>query len=280
MLRPALYLTMPELPEVEVTRLSFAARIAGAKVLSLALGKPLRWPLGCEPSSLVGLQVMAVRRRGKYLLLDLSQGLLLVHLGMSGSLSFATHLPPGGVHDHFELVTSRGSLRLNDPRRFGAVVFATDESSPVARKLLGKLGMEPLSDEFDALQFQRGLKARRAAVKQVLLSGELVVGVGNIYACEALFQAGIRPTTAATRLGRVRVAKLHCAIRDVLARAVQRGGSTLRDFTNAEGDAGHFQLDAMVYGRDGHECKVCGTSIKSIRQGQRSSFFCPKCQRN
>ncbi len=271
---------MPELPEVEVTRLSFAGRIAGARILSVTTGKALRWPLGCPPAALVGQTVLAVRRRGKYLLVDMDKGLLLIHLGMSGSLGFADRLPPAGAHDHFELKTSRGVLRLNDPRRFGAVVYASGEDSPMGRKLLGRLGVEPLSDEFDLAAFHLGLKARRAAVKQVLLAGDLVVGVGNIYACEALFQSGIRPTAAAASLSRPRAARLHAAVREVLGRAVQRGGSTLRDFSNADGDVGHFQLEAMVYGRAGQACKVCGTSIKSIRQGQRSSFFCHKCQRN
>ena len=270
---------MPELPEVEVTRLSFATAIEGARVLSAALGKPLRWPLGCAVSKLAGRRIVAVRRRGKYLLLDLDQGLLLVHLGMSGSLSFAARLPPVGVHDHFDLVTTQGTLRLNDPRRFGAVVFASGEDSPMAQKLLGNLGMEPLTDDFDLALFKRGMKARRSAVKQVLLAGDLVVGVGNIYACEALFHSGIRPAAPAFRLSRARVARLHSAIRAILGRAVQRGGSTLRDFSNAQGEAGHYQLDVRVYGRAGLACKVCGSAIKSIRQGQRSSFFCPKCQK-
>lgn len=271
---------MPELPEVEVTRLSFAERIAGAQVVSAHLGKPLRWPLGCPSASLAGRSVKAVRRRGKYLLIDLDEGLLLVHLGMSGSLSFAGHLPSRGVHDHFELVTSQGTLRLNDPRRFGAVVFVESENAPDARKLLGKLGMEPLSGEFDIRLFHAGLKRRSAAVKQVLLSGDVVVGVGNIYASEALFLAGIRPTRSSARMTLPRSVKLHAAIRDVLARAVEKGGSTLRDFSNAKGETGYFQLEAMVYGREGQACKVCGTQIKSIRQGQRSTFFCPKCQKN
>ncbi len=145
---------MPELPEVEVTRLSFAHRIAGAEVLSALLGKALRWPLGCACDQLVGRLVVGVRRRGKYLLVDFDEGLLLVHLGMSGSLSFAGQLPPAGIHDHFELITSRGTLRLNDPRRFGAVVFAKNEDAPEAQKLLGKLGMEPLTDQFDLRQFK------------------------------------------------------------------------------------------------------------------------------
>lgn len=271
---------MPELPEVEVTRQSFAGPISGAVVSAVLVGKSLRWPLGCEPSELVGRTVQAVRRRGKYLLLDLDRGLLLIHLGMSGSLSFSTRLPASGPHDHFELVTSRGGLRLHDPRRFGAVVFAPSEDSPMASRLLGKLGVEPLSDDFDAARFALQLRKRRSAVKQVLLAGELVVGVGNIYACEALYQAGIRPTARADRIGRIRAGRLHQAIREVLARAVLKGGSTLRDFSSASGDAGHFQLEAAVYGRAGQPCRACSTPVTMVRQGQRSSFFCHKCQRN
>ena len=215
----------------------------------------------------------------EYLLLDMDQGLLLVHLGMSGSLSFMIHPPEPGKHDHFELHTTQGVLRLNDPRRFGAVVYAPDESHAMAQKLLGKLGMEPLGENFDAKLFHHGLLKRKAPIKQVLLAGEVVVGVGNIYASEVLFLAGIRPGTPAARLTRPRAARLHQAIRDVLARAVERGGSTLRDFSNAQGEAGHFQLDAMVYAREGLDCKVCGTPIKGIRQGQRSTFFCAQCQK-
>jgi formamidopyrimidine-DNA glycosylase len=270
---------MPELPEVEVTRLSFADRIAGAKILGVRIGKPLRWPLHIDPQSLVGRHIVAVRRRGKYLLLDLDDGLLLIHLGMSGSLSFVQHPPLADKHDHFDLSTSLGVLRLNDPRRFGAVVFAAGESDPVAQKLLGKLGMEPLGAEFDPLLFHQGLARRKAPIKQVLLAGDVVVGVGNIYASESLFMAGIRPTAPASRLSRPQVARLQQAVRDVLARAVQQGGSTLRDFSNAQGEAGHFQLEAMVYGRAGKPCKVCTTPVRTIRQGQRSTFFCPHCQK-
>jgi len=270
---------MPELPEVEVTRLSFASRINGAQIERVRMGKPLRWPLGAEPQSLAGRKVLAVRRRGKYLLLDLSEGLLLLHLGMSGSISFGKVLAPYGTHDHFDLVTNLGTLRLNDPRRFGAVVYAGGEGDAVAKKLLGKLGVEPLGAEFDAGAFHRALATKKAPIKQVLLAGDVVVGVGNIYASEALFLAGIRPTTRAFRLSRPRAARLHAAIRQVLARAVEKGGSTLRDFSNAQGESGHFQLESMVYGRAGGPCKVCGTPIKAIRQGQRSTFFCTSCQK-
>ena len=198
---------MPELPEVEVTRLSFASSIAGARILAVRVGKPLRWPLQCEPVDLLGMTVQQVRRRGKYLLLDLiggrvgslETGLLLMHLGMSGSLSFTSQTAFGvevaaaGKHDHFDLVTTQGLLRLNDPRRFGAVVFAPAEQSPTAQKLLCRLGVEPLTEAFDVKIFHQHLKKRQTAIKQVLLAGELVVGVGNIYASEALFMAGYSP---------------------------------------------------------------------------------------
>jgi formamidopyrimidine-DNA glycosylase len=198
---------------------------------------------------------------------------------MSGSVVFASGQTAPGKHDHFDLHTNLGTLRLNDPRRFGAVVFASSQDDPVAHKLLGRLGVEPLGDDFDASAFYQGLQQRKAAIKQVLLAGDVVVGVGNIYASEALFMASIRPTTRANRLSRPRVLRLQNAIRTVLARAVEKGGSTLRDFSNAQGESGHFQLEAMVYARQGEPCRQCGTAIKSIKQGQRSTFFCPQCQK-
>ena len=270
---------MPELPEVEVTRRSFADAIAGAVVDGVWLGKPLRWPLGVAPAALVGRRVQGVRRRGKYLLLDLDDGLLLLHLGMSGSLQFAPSLPPVGPHDHFELRTDRGVLRLHDPRRFGAAVYAAGEQDAVARKLLGGLGPEPLTEAFDPSVFHAGLRQRRAAIKQVLLAGDLVVGVGNIYASESLFLAGIRPTVRADRISRPRALRLHGAIRTVLSRALAVGGSTLKDFSNAQGQSGYFQLETMVYDRAGQPCRVCGTPIRALRQGQRSTFYCPVCQK-
>jgi formamidopyrimidine-DNA glycosylase len=270
---------MPELPEVEVTRLSFADRIVGARVQAVRVGKPLRWPLGVDPQSLVGRTVQGVRRRGKYLLVDLDAGVLLLHLGMSGSLRFERTLPDAETHDHFDLVTSHGVLRLNDPRRFGAVVFSDSEAAPEALKLLGGLGVEPLGDHFDPADFHAALKRRKAPIKQVLLAGDIVVGVGNIYASEALFLAGIRPTLSAARISKPRAARLHAAVREVLARAVAKGGSTLRDFSNAQGQSGYFQLEAMVYDRAGEPCRVCGSPIRTIRQGQRSTFFCPRCQK-
>jgi len=280
---------MPELPEVEVTRLSFASQITNAVVLAAQLGKPLRWPLQCDVDDLKGLTISAVRRRGKYLLLDLQRisqasGLLLIHLGMSGSLHFKTIsqgnlIPPVGKHEHFVLLTSKGTLKLNDPRRFGAVVFAPSETSATAQKLLGKLGVEPLSGAFNAMQFHAELKRKKTSIKQVLLAGELVVGVGNIYASEALFLAGIRPATSAHKLSLARVVKLHAAIQDVLARAIAKGGSTLQNFSSARGESGYFQLEVNVYNREGLPCTVCQTPIKRIVQGQRSSFYCPSCQK-
>ncbi|GAB3651296.1 bifunctional DNA-formamidopyrimidine glycosylase/DNA-(apurinic or apyrimidinic site) lyase [Ramlibacter alkalitolerans] len=270
---------MPELPEVEVTRLSFADRIVGARIEQVRLGKPLRWPLGCEAADLVGRTVTAVRRRGKYLLIDLDRGLLLLHLGMSGSLRFDTGLPEAALHDHFDLVTTQGVLRLNDPRRFGAAVFCEGEASAPARKLLGGLGVEPLGEDFALEAFHAALKKRRAPIKQVLLAGDVVVGVGNIYASEALFLAGIRPTMPAFRISKPRAARLQAAIRQVLAKAVEKGGSTLRDFTNAHGQSGYFQFEAMVYDRAGEPCRVCGAPIRMLRQGQRATYFCRNCQK-
>ena len=274
---------MPELPEVEVTRRSFADAIAGATIAALVLGKPLRWPLGVAPQALVGQHVVAVRRRGKYLLLDLQDGLLLIHLGMSGSLRFAGRdeepLGTAGAHDHFDLQTSRGLLRLHDPRRFGAVIYVPDEGDALARKLLDHLGMEPLSEGFTLDAFRAGLAASRSPIKQLLLSGSVVVGVGNIYASEVLFLSRIHPATPARDVGRRKVKVLYEAIRSVLALAVEKGGTTLRDFSAANGMEGHFQLEARVYGRDGLPCSHCGAAIQLMRQGQRSTYYCARCQK-
>jgi formamidopyrimidine-DNA glycosylase len=270
---------MPELPEVEATRLSFASAIAGARITGAWQGKALRWPLGILPQGLVGRRVRGVRRRGKYLLVDMDEGLLLLHLGMSGSLSFAEHLPERNVHDHFDLQTSQGLLRLNDPRRFGAVVWAASEDAPIARKLLQGLGVEPLGDDFDADVFHAELKKRKSAIKQVLLAGDVVVGVGNIYASESLFLAGIRPTLAANRISRPRADKLREAVRDVLGKALAAGGTTLRNYSNAVGERGNFQFEANVYGRAGESCRVCGSPIKLLRQGQRATYYCSTCQK-
>lgn len=275
---------MPELPEVEVTRRSFAERIAGARIVSSVLGKPLRWPLGLQPQALQGRLVQGVRRRGKYLLLDLNEGLLLIHLGMSGSLRFVggdeEPLGPAGVHDHFDLQTTRGLLRLHDPRRFGAVIYVPSETDALARKLLDHLGMEPLGDGFTLPDFKAGLAASRAPIKQLLLSGSVVVGVGNIYASEVLFLSRIYPATPARDIGPRKVKALYESIREVLALAVEQGGTTLRDFSSANGMEGHFQLQAKVYGREGMPCTHCGAPIRLLKQGQRSTYYCARCQKS
>lgn len=271
---------MPELPEVEVTRRSFADAIQGAQVTAVTLGKPLRWPLGCLPSALVGARVAQVRRRGKYLLIDLDRGMLMVHLGMSGSLRFAPELPALGKHDHFEMQTTHGVLRLHDPRRFGAVIATEGERDPVAHKLLHGLGMEPLdAADFSWPRFQAGLHASRSPIKPLLLSGKLVVGVGNIYASEVLFASRIAPTAAANTISTVKAKRLFQAIREILALAVERGGTTLRDFSSADGMPGHFQLQAKVYGREGLPCVQCSRPIAMLRQGQRSTYYCLHCQK-
>ncbi|MCW7537486.1 bifunctional DNA-formamidopyrimidine glycosylase/DNA-(apurinic or apyrimidinic site) lyase [Aquabacterium sp. A7-Y] len=270
---------MPELPEVEVTRQSFADRIRGAQVEAVRIGKPLRWPLGCDPAELTGQRVGEVTRRGKYLWLALERGGLLLHLGMSGSLSFAIEAGPAGPHDHFDLQTSHGLLRLHDPRRFGAVVWSSSLQHDPALKLLSSLGVEPFDPGFTAAHLHASLRGRRVSIKQALLAGDVVVGVGNIYASEALFSAGIDPRTPAGRVGPARCQRLVDAVRATLTRALEAGGSTLRDFRDAQGHNGAFQLEARVYDRAGQACRVCGSVIRRIQQGQRSTFFCPTCQK-
>ena len=270
---------MPELPEVEITRQSFAERIAGARIVGVRFGKPLRWPLGCDDDSLLEQTVGLAERRGKWLWLPIDRGGLLVHLGMSGSLAFTQQLGAPGAHDHFDLLTTRGSLRLTDPRRFGAVVWSPDLSSGSAAKLLASLGIEPFDPAFDGNYLHAALQRRRVAIKQALLGGDIVVGAGNIYACEALHAAGIDPRTRSDRLSRPRCERLAQALRATLSRALELGGSTLRDFRDAHGMAGQFQLQAGVYGRTGEDCRRCGGTIRRIVQGQRSTFFCAGCQR-
>ena len=267
---------MPELPEVEVTRLSFADRIAGAQVASVRLGKPLRWALGCDPAELVGRQVQAVRRRGKYLLLDLDAGLLLLHLGMSGSLAFRHDLPPPGKHDHFDLITTRGTLRLHDPRRFGAVLWFA--GAPEHHPLLAALGPEPLSPQFNADYLYEKLRKQKRAAKLALMDNAVVVGVGNIYANETLFRCKLLPTTVARDVTLEQCQALVNEIKAVLTLAIAAGGSTLRDFVNSDGKSGYFQQQYFVYGRDGEACHECGEPIAKAVIGQRSSFYCPHCQ--
>ncbi len=270
---------MPELPEVEITRLSFASRIQGARTTGVRLGKPLRWPLGCDADALLSQTVGEVSRRGKYLWLPLERGGLLLHLGMSGSLSFSSTVGEPGRHDHFDLCTTKGTLRLTDPRRFGAVVWSLSLTSGAASKLLAGLGLEPFDAKFNGAYLKSQLRSRSINVKQALLSGSIVVGAGNIYACEALFEAGIDPRLRSMKLSLARCERLAVAVRSTLARALDLGGSTLRDFRDAHGMAGEFQLHAKVYGRDSQPCVSCAAPIRRIVQGQRATYFCPRCQR-
>lgn len=275
---------MPELPEVEVTRRSVGG-VEGAQVLALRLGKPLRWPLGQDPARLAGHRVGAVQRRGKYLWFPLQPpdgggpgGGLLWHLGMSGSLGFGPPPGPPGPHDHADLVTDRGTLRLTDPRRFGAVVWSASLQDDPAAKLLARLGREPFDLDYTAADFHAGLQARRLPIKQALLAGDLVVGAGNIYASDALFEAGIDPRTPCHRIGPQRAARLLAAVRAVLGEAIAAGGSTLRDFRDAHGSVGQYQGAARVYGREGQPCPRCQAPVRRIVQGQRATYFCAHCQ--
>lgn len=273
---------MPELPEVEVTRLSFAERIHGARVRGVRLGAPLRWPLGRDAASLVGSTVGMVSRRGKYLWLPLAgpaAGGLLMHLGMSGSLAFGAHASAPGKHDHFDLDTTHGLLRLTDPRRFGAVVWSPALDAEPAARLLGGLGAEPFDEALTPERFHAALQGRRTSIKAALLAGDIVVGAGNIYACEALFAAGIHPLARCNRLSRPRAARLLQAVRDTLAQALALGGSTLRDFRDAHGMSGEFQLQARVYGREGEPCPRCAAPVRRRLIGQRSTYYCAACQR-
>ncbi len=278
---------MPELPEVEVTRRGLAEPLEGATVLAVRLGKPLRWPLGIEPARLVGARLGLASRRGKYIWLPVRReppaasgnGGLLIHLGMSGSLALAARPPEPGAHDHFDLVTDRGTLRLHDPRRFGAVVWSEGLHAAPAATLLARLGAEPFDAALTPDRFHAALRARRAPIKAVLLAGDVVVGAGNIYACEALFLAGIHPALRADRISRPRAAALLAAVRQTLARALDLGGSTLRDFADVHGAGGAYQAQAAVYGREGEPCPRCAAPVRRRLMGQRSTYFCASCQR-
>lgn len=277
---------MPELPEVEVTRRGVAPHIEGRIVEQAVLRREgLRWPFPPGLSALLaGRRILGTGRRGKYLLIEFEHGTLIVHLGMSGHLRV---LPPGieaRKHDHFDLVVTgpegRQVLRLHDPRRFGAVLWhGKDEGELEQHMLLRGLGVEPLGEGFSGELLWRETRKRSAPIKQVLLAGDIVVGVGNIYACESLFRAGINPKTPAARISRVRYDRLAEAIKDILAAAIVQGGSTLRDFIAVNGQSGYFQQTYFVYDRTGVPCRNCGSPVRQIKQGQRSTFYCVQCQR-
>lgn len=271
---------MPELPEVETTRRGIEPHIeqqtiAGATVRNGSL----RWPVPSNLSILLaGRRVLSVTRRGKYILLDCGSGHLILHLGMSGSLRLVSTETPASSHDHVDIEFANGSvLRLRDPRRFGAVLWT--EASPMQHRLIAAMGPEPLQDEFDANYIYRRSRGRKSSIKHFIMDGHTVVGVGNIYANEALYCAGIRPDRAAGRISRTRYEALVVAIKEVLASAIIGGGTTLRDFVDGDGKPGYFSQQLLVYGRGGEPCDGCGATLREIRQSQRSSVFCIQCQR-
>ncbi|MBL8479878.1 MAG: bifunctional DNA-formamidopyrimidine glycosylase/DNA-(apurinic or apyrimidinic site) lyase [Sterolibacteriaceae bacterium] len=274
---------MPELPEVEVTRRGITPALTGRRVIDAIARVPaLRYPLPARLGpELAGRQLVSVSRRGKYLLLDFGIGHLLVHLGMSGSLRLVSAALPPDKHDHFDLVFAADggdvALRLRDPRRFGAVLWLPGD--PLAHPLLSVLGIEPLSDEFCATWLKEELAGLSAAIKPTLMDSHRVVGIGNIYASESLFRAGIDPRRAAGRISLRRLERLVPAIKSTLAAAIDAGGSSLRDFIHSDGSSGYFQQQYFVYGRCGEACRVCGRPVRELRQGQRATFFCAACQR-
>ena len=270
---------MPELPEVEITRRGIEPFLAGRTLTgAIVRHRGLRWPVSRSlNTALGGERVRAVRRRGKYLIIECERGSLIMHLGMSGSLRVLPAGEPPGPYDHFDLCIGEKVLRLRDPRRFGAVIWWRGDAD--AHPLLAGLGIEPLSDAFDGAALHRATRGRRTSIKQLLMDARLIAGVGNIYASECLFRAGIRPGTAAGRLSRDRCARLAAALRETLNDALAAGGSTLRDFVRADGAPGYFQDRYFVYDRAGAPCRRCGTPIRRTVQGQRATYYCPVCQR-
>ncbi len=271
---------MPELPEVETTRRGLAPMLDGQRIEQVRVHeRRLRWPLprDFEPA-LAGRRVLGVQRRAKYLLIRTDGGTLLVHLGMSGSLRGADPATPRKKHDHVEILLSSGRcLRFNDPRRFGSMHLVLGDAA--AHPLLRHLGPEPLSDGFDADYLHQRTRGRRVAIKLLLMNAQIVVGVGNIYASEALFHAGVAPGRAAGRLSRAEAARIVAAVRKVLAAAIRVGGTTLRDYVSADGTPGYFSQKLYVYERACEPCRNCATPVKHRVQGQRSTYWCPTCQR-
>jgi len=270
---------MPELPEVETTRRGVEPHVAGRRVKRLVVRQPsLRWPVPPElPQLLAGRTLRGVQRRAKYLLFPTSTGSLLLHLGMSGSLRLVNPGEAPGRHDHFDIELSGGAiLRYNDPRRFGCCLWVpAGETHP----LLANLGPEPLSSDFSSEYLYRKSRGRRGPVKPFLMDQKVVVGVGNIYATEALFAAGIRPDRAAGRVSQARYGRLAEEVKQVLTNAIGHGGTTLRDFVGGDGKPGYFARELAVYGREGQPCKRCGQMLKNSRLGQRSTVYCVVCQR-
>lgn len=270
---------MPELPEVETTRRGIAPHLEG-RVITGALVRDarLRWPVPDLGALLAGRRVLAVERRAKYLLLRFAHGTLIAHLGMSGSLRVLPSDSPARRHDHVDLVFGDRCLRLHDPRRFGALLWSPG-ADPLQHPRLRDLGPEPFDVAFDGAYLHRAARGRRAPIKALLMDGRVVVGVGNIYATESLFLAGIHPARASGRVSLARLERLATEVKAVLGRAVERGGTTLRDFVNESGEPGYFAQELFVYGRAGQPCRRCGQTIRTRQIGQRASAYCPGCQR-
>ena len=275
---------MPELPEVEITRRGIETPLLGRVVTGVVARTPrLRYPLPADlERRLVGRKLVGIARRGKYLLLDFGDGTLLLHLGMSGSLRV---LPDAATaeapqkHDHLDLAFGKTVLRLRDPRRFGAALWLPADDDIRRHALLAQLGIEPLGEEFTPRWLFDATRGRKTAIKPLLMDSHLVVGIGNIYAAESLFRAGIDPRTAAGRIGLRRYERLVPEIRATLEAAIAAGGSSLRDFIHSDGSSGYFQQQYFVYGRTGEPCRICGKPIRTLRQGQRATFYCGNCQR-
>jgi formamidopyrimidine-DNA glycosylase len=270
---------LPELPEVETTRRGIRPALAGRTVAGVVLReRRLRWPVPRGlPGRLTGQRILEVRRRAKYLLIDLERGTLIAHLGMSGSLRVLPAATPPLTHDHYDLVLDSGRcLRFNDPRRFGCLLWAAGD--PARHRLLVGLGPEPLESVFNSDYLASRARGRRVAIKQFLMDQRIVVGVGNIYASEVLYRAGVDPRRSAGRVSRKRLEQVVEAVREVLRAAIRHGGTTLRDYVNADGAPGYFSQDLYVYERSGLPCRHCGTAIRQVAQGQRSTYFCPTCQ--
>ena len=270
---------MPELPEVETTRRGIKPYIDQQTVNEVIVRQPkLRWPIPPEIHQMEGQLVESVTRRGKYILLETKTGTALIHLGMSGSLRIVEAGAEVEKHDHVDIVLATNkAVRLRDPRRFGAFLWTIQ--NPLKHKLIRSLGPEPLTDEFNVDYLYQASRGRSMSIKQFVMNGHVVVGVGNIYACESLFMSGISPKWAAGKVSKMRYAKLVAEIKTVLANAIERGGTTLKDFIQVEGSPGYFAQELNVYARAGEPCFTCKAPIKKITQGQRSTFYCGKCQR-
>ena len=269
---------MPELPEVEVTRRGLAPQLTGRVISGVAVREPrLRWPVPRDVLALAGRTVRAIERRGKYLLVDCGDGHLILHLGMSGSLRVLPPGTPAGKHDHFDLLLGDRVLRLRDPRRFGAVLWTAADVG--AHPLLAHLGVEPLSPGLNPRRLHALTRAHRTAIKQFLMDGRRIVGVGNIYASEALFRAGINPRRPARNLSMEQCRRLAKAIKVTLRAAIRAGGSTIQNFIAADGAAGAYQVRTLVYDRGGQKCRRCASLIRRFVQGQRSTYYCPTCQK-